>query len=359
MQPRKLMFYINMLSTGGAERVMSQLANHFSRAGYEVHLVTSFPVDGEYPVDEDVHRYTLEAQELNQSRLMRNISRIAKLRKLCKKIKPHVLISFMQEPNFRAILATAGLPVKTVVSVRNDPNREYGGTLGRFVGKYIMPLADGCVFQTAQAQAWFPQKLQKRSAIILNEVNESFFKTERTGAKHVVSLGRLSAQKNYAMLIRAFGRIAGKHPDQDLLIYGKGDHAEMLEQMIGELGLQERVKLMGVTTKVHDVHSKAGVFVLSSDYEGMPNALMEAMAVGVPSISTDCPCGGPEMLIRDGENGLLVPVGDEEAMAAALDKLLSDPHLAQKMGEQARADAQRYTPEKIFKKWKAFIDQYV
>ena len=359
MQPKKLMFYINTLGTGGAERVMSQLANHFFRAGYEVHLVTSFPVDGEYPADEGVRRYSLEEQELSQSRLMRNISRIAKLRKLCKQIKPNVLISFMQEPNFRAILAATGLPVKTVVSVRNDPNREYGGKVGRFVGKHIMPRADGCVFQTAQAQVWFSEKLQKRSAIILNEVSESFFKVERTGAQHVVSLGRLSAQKNHAMLIRAFGRIADKHPDQNLLIYGKGDYAEMLEQMIGELGLQERVKLMGVTNQVHEVHSNAGVFVLSSDYEGMPNALMEAMAVGVPSISTDCPCGGPEMLIRDGENGMLVPVGDEDAMAAALDKLLSDPQLAHRMGEQARIDAQRYTPEKIFREWKAFIDQYI
>ena len=359
MQQKRLMFYINTLGTGGAERVMSQLANHFCRNGYEVYLVTSFPVEDEYPVDKSVLRYSLEAQALSQSRLMRNISRITKLRKLCKDIKPHVLVSFMQEPNFRAILATAGLPVKTVISVRNDPNREYSGKLGRLIGKYILPRADGCVFQTAQAQAWFPKKLQEHSAIILNEVSESFFETKRTASNHVVTLGRLNNQKNHTMLIQAYSRIAEKYPGQNLLIYGKGENAEKLQQLIQELNLQNRVMLMGPTNQVHDVLSKAGVFVLSSDYEGMPNALMEAMAVGVPCISTNCPCGGPEMLIQDRINGLLVPVDDAEAMADALDNLLSAPQTAQTLGEQARKDARRYAPEKIFQEWKAFIDRYI
>lgn len=353
------MFYINTLVTGGAERVISRLAVHFARAGYETHFVTSFPVEGEYPLSEDVVRYSLEEQELPQSRLMRNLSRIMKLRRLCKQVQPDVLISFMQEPNFRAILATVGLPVKTIVSVRNDPNREYGGTMGRLVGKYIMPLADGCVFQTEQACAWFPRRLRERSAIILNEVNEAFFQTERSNAEHVVCLGRLSAQKNHSMLIRAFSRVAKRYPEQNLLIYGKGDYYEILEQLIRELHLEERVKLMGTTDQVHEVLSRSGIFVLSSDYEGMPNALMEAMAVGVPSVTTDCPCGGPNMLIRHEENGLLVPVGDEEAMADALDRLLSDPEWANRLGDQARKDAQQYNPERIFQEWKAFVDKYI
>ncbi|MBQ8797848.1 MAG: glycosyltransferase family 4 protein [Oscillospiraceae bacterium] len=355
MEKKRLMFYINTLGTGGAERVMSQLAAHFCRDGYDVFFVTSFPIAGEYPLEQGVTRLHLEEKEIAGSRIKRNVTRIAKLRKLCKKYRPDVLIAFMQEPNFRAILAAIGLPVKTVISVRNDPNREYAGKVGRFVGKYILPMADGCVFQTEQAKAWFPEKLQKKSKIIFNEVAEGFFEVERNYVKNVITVGRLTEQKNHPMLIRAFAKIADKYPEQKLLIYGKGDKKEQLESLIRELGMEDRVLLMGATTDVPGVLAKAQTFVLSSDYEGMPNALMEALAVGVPSISTACPCGGPEMLIANEQNGLLVSVRDEVALASAMDRLLGDPTFAQQMGVAARERAKQYMPEEIFEQWGNYI----
>ena len=150
----KIFFYINAIHDGGAERVMVNLAKYFSENRYNTTLVTSFRDTWEYPLAPTVGRLTLEEQEVKQSRLMRNLSRISKLRKICKEEKPDILISFMEEPNFRAILATRGLPVKTLVSVRNDPNKEYAGKLGAFVGKVLLPMADGCVFQTKEAQEW-------------------------------------------------------------------------------------------------------------------------------------------------------------------------------------------------------------
>lgn len=356
MGEKKLLFYINTLGKGGAERVICQLANRFSGEGYEVTLATSFPVEGEYEVSERVRRISLEKEELRQSRLIRNITRIRKLRQLCKEWKPDGMVAFMQEPNFRAILATIGLPVKTIVSVRNDPNREYAGKIGRFVGKHIMPLADGCIFQTEEAKQWFPKKLQDKSTIIMNEVSDSFFEVQRKPSLNVVTVGRLAEQKNQCMLIRAFAKIAQKFPGQNLLIYGSGDYAERLKREINILHMENRAFLMGSTSRVQEVLAQAGVFVLSSDYEGMPNALMEALAVGVPSISTDCPCGGPNVLIRHEENGLLVPVGDENALADAMDRLLSDRAFAEKLGKQARQDAKRYEPEVIFEEWKTFVD---
>ena len=142
----QIMLYINTLGGGGAERVMSQLANHLVDSGNKVMLVLSFPVENEYPVIPGVKKVYLEKHERKQSRIMRNISRIQGLRKLCKQYRPDALISFMQEPNFRALIATIGLPVKTIVSVRNDPNREYAGIIGKIVGKVLLPTADGCVF---------------------------------------------------------------------------------------------------------------------------------------------------------------------------------------------------------------------
>lgn len=352
----KIIFYINTLGKGGAERVISQLAGHFSRAEFETILVTSFYKEEEYPLAEGVKRLSLEDTQIEQSRFKRNVTRIQKLRAICKKEKPDVLISFMAEPNFRAILATAGLPVKTIVSVRNDPNREYAGFFGKIVGKVLLPTADGCVFQTEEAKAWFPKRLQRKSAVIMNEVAERFFTVEREKTANVVAVGRLSKQKNHSLLLSAFARIADKFSEEKLLIYGEGICREALQQQITELGLKDRAFLMGNTSQVEEVLAQAGVFVLPSDYEGMPNALMEALAVGVPSISTDCPCGGPKALIEHEKNGLLVPVNDEDAMAEAMERLLQDRVFAEYLGTAAQNSAKKYLPVEIFMQWKQFID---
>ena len=353
----KLLFYINAIHDGGAERVMINLTKQFASSGHNVVLVTSFVDQWEYPVDEKVRRLSLEREEIPRNRIARNLSRICKLRKICKEEQPDAVISFMAEPNFRMLLATIGLPAKTIVSVRNDPNREYAGKLGYLVGKYILPMADGCVFQTEQAKAWFPKRLQKKSAIIMNAVDEGFYAVQRQGGKDVVTLGRLTGQKNQAMLIRAFSGIANKYPEWNLRIYGQGEQQIPLQQLIQNLGMEQRIYLMGATSQVPQILGNAGVFVFPSDYEGMPNALLEAMAVGVPSISTDCPCGGPAMVIRHGENGLLIPVGDEQALKNALDSLLAEPKKAEKLGEQAKLDAQSFRPEKVFKLWTEYVQK--
>lgn len=355
----RILFYINTLAGGGAERVITQLASRFSEDQYDVLLVSSFPVENEYPLAGSVRKVYLEKEQLKQSKLTRNFNRIRKLRTVCREFQPDIAIAFMQEPNFRLIIATMGLPTKTIVSVRNDPNQEYAGRIGRFVGKCILPMANGCVFQTKQAQSWFPKRLQRKSAIIMNAVAESFFEVQRDNPQNVIVVGRLNKQKNHEMLIRAFARIADKHPEQNLLIYGKGDQKETLRELISTLDMHERVLLMGATTQVSQVLAQAGVFVLSSDYEGMPNALLEAMAAGVPCVSTDCPCGGPAMLIRNGKNGLLVPVGHEDAMANAIDCLLIDSILAKSLGDAAREDAEDYRPEKVFEVWKTFIERVI
>lgn len=351
------MFYINAINGGGAARVILQLAHHFAEEGYKSILVTSFvDIDREYKVPENVIRYSLENEQLNESKLVRNTSRIKKLRKICKEEKPIVLISFMAEPNFRALIATRGLDIKRIVSVRNDPKHEYKGIIGRFVGKFILPQADGCVFQTEEARLWFPEKLQKKSKVIFNDVVEEFFNVSREKSEYIVTIGRLSKQKNHHFLIRSFARIASKYPNQELRIYGAGQLEESIRQQISNLGLDKQILLMGPTKNVAEVLGNAKMFVLSSDYEGMPNCLMEALAAGVPCISTDCPCGGPKMLIKSGENGILVPVGDEEAMANSIDRLLSDTQLSERIGVKARQDAYKFHPNRVFDMWKKYVE---
>ena len=355
---KTLMFYINSLNRSGAQRVLVQLAGRFAAAGWRSVLVTSFVSKEEYPLPPGVERISIEQEQLRQSALRRNLSRIAALRTLIRQYAPAALISFMAEPNFRAVLAARGLPVKTIVSVRNDPKREYSGRAGGFVGKHILPLADGCVFQTREAMSWFPDSFQRRSAVIMNQVSERFFE-EPPAAKHrdIAAVGRLNPQKNHALLIRAYAALG---PIEDrLVIYGEGELREELEELVRSLHLEGRVLLPGLSDNVSRDVKSARLFVLSSDFEGMPNALLEAMALGLPCISTDCPCGGPAEILENGKNGLLVPVGDEQALTAAMAALLENGDLRAALGGQARKTAERFSPEKVFRQWEEYVESVI
>lgn len=355
-----LMFYINTLHRGGAQRVMVQLAGRFAAAGWGVLLVTSYPEDEaeEYPVPAGVRRAWLESTEIRDNTLSRNLRRIRALRGLCREFQPAALVAFMAEPNFRAVLAAAGLPVRTVISVRNDPDREYPGALFRFVARHILPWADGCVFQTAEARAWFPARLQKKSTLIMNQVSEGFFdRPEPETRRDIVAVGRLTAQKNHALLIRAYAALG---PVEDrLVILGEGEKRQELEALVQSLGLTGRVLLPGQREDVAGAIEGAKLFVLPSDYEGMPNALLEAMALGLACIAADCPCGGPRELIENGKNGLLIPVGDERALTAAMRELLGGGEKRAALSREARRSAEAFRPEAIFSRWESYVTSLI
>lgn len=357
----KILFYINVLGGGGAERVIANLSNQFAADNNEVVLVTTYSIDNEYETTKDVKRLKLEeAPTIEYNRILKNIQRIWKLRKIIIKEQPDVVISFMEEPNFRTIISTHGLNVKIIVSVRNAPEKEYPGRIGRFIATKLMPMADGCVFQTEDAMNWFPEKLQRKSKIIFNSVKEEFYHINRVPVPgKIVALGRLSKQKNYKMMIDSFKKISSEFHNATLEIYGDGNLNNWIKNYINELGMQDQITLMGNTSNVIGVHESSDIFVMSSDFEGMPNALMEAMAAGVPCISTDCPCGGPRMLIDSKKNGILVPVNDVNAMAEAFRTLLSDAELKKSIGAEAKKKAEEFKPDIIYQHWKQYIEGVV
>lgn len=354
----KILFYINAIHDGGAERVMVNLAKYFSDTGYETILVTSFRDTWEYKIEGNVKRLTLEENEIKQGKIKRNFSRIVKLRDILKKEKPDVAVSFMAEPNFRLLIASLGLNVKTIVSVRNDPNKEYAGKIGKFVGKWILPIADGCVFQTKEAQEWFPERLQRKSTIIFNAVKEEFFHIERTPmVGEIVACGRLVSQKNHKLLIDAFAEVVKEHPYARLKIYGEGYLKDVLQEQINKLGLQDKAFLMGVTNDVAKALQTADLFVLSSDYEGMPNALMEAMAAGVPCISTDCPCGGPRELFRELLCNQLISTKDKNSMVKKIDIFLSvDKEGKRRLANKTKELAECFSSKKINSVWEKYLE---
>lgn len=349
----KLFFYINALHDGGAERVISLLSGQIAKRGHEVTVVTSFRDKWEYSLDEGVKRISLENEEIKTNFIKRNISRIYKLRRICKREKPDIIISFMGEPNFRALIATIGLKVKTVISVRTDPDREYRKGIPRLLAKILYRRADGYVFQTHHALQWFPKQIQKKALVILNPVSEAFYLAEGNpgNRKMIVSVGRLVKEKNFSLLIKAFTNIADEYPEFILTIYGEGALRIELEKQVSEAGLKDRVILFGRCNNVSEQIKNAYAFVLSSDVEGLPNALMEAMALGLSVISTDCAGGGARTLIEDGVDGLIVPVNDEEALVAALRKLLDDKAYSQQLGRAAQKKSAYFTTEKIVSQW--------
>lgn len=353
---KTIAFHISSLVDGGAERVICNLANNFSQKGYKVYMITSKMEDRQYhKLDEKVTRIVMP--EPDGGRIANAIHRVTILRDTIRQTGAEAVVSFIGKTNLRTVMATRFLPTKAIVSVRSAPTREYAGKFQQFLARFLFRQAEGVVFQTEMAQQFFSKSVQKKSAILMNPLLGDFSRERYAGERtpEIVTVGRLHSVKNHEMLIRAFAQIAEDYPELVLRIYGDGEHRDKLEKLIQELHLEQKAFLMGQCDKVADTIYQSAIFALTSNTEGMPNALLEAMALGLPVISTDCPCGGPAMLIQNGVNGILIPVGDEKALAEEMRKLLDDPAYADQLGREASKVRQQYAPEKIYRMWEEYI----
>lgn len=349
----KILCYIDGIGGGGAERAMTNLANGLSRKGHKVVLVTSYTWEKEYVLLETIKRYSLEEKTgVRREFIRKNCRRIRKLHLICKKENCDVAVSFMEGPNFRLIFSTLFLNTKTVISLRSDPRKEYENRLHKAAADFVYNLADACVFQTEEARSFFSKRLQKKSRIILNPVSDEFYKgKKRKETGGIVSVGRLEKTKNFELLIQSFSKIANEFPEEQLVIFGEGSHHQELNRIIRELKMGDRIKLAGMVENVAEKIANAKLFVLPSDYEGMPNALMEAMALGIPAIATDCPCGGPKALFENEKSGKLVPVAQIAEMSAALEDLLKNSQKRHHLACNARKRAEDFRVEKVCENW--------
>lgn len=356
---KRIALFINSLQKGGSERVMVNLAEYFQKQQYEVLLVTQYRRENEYALPNGIRRVYSEPGEemLTGSRVKNFRTRFRTLRTIWKTYKPDVILSFLGKNNLMAIATAAFLPVKVAVSVRGEPTMEYESRLMRFLAKNLFRFADGVILQTQRAKEFFPKAVQKKSVILKNPLNPAFVGQKRNTQRDnvIVAAGRLDENKNHAMLIHAFSRIANEYPEMRLVIYGEGERKGQLEELIREKELENRATLPGSIDNVAEMIGRAKIFALTSNTEGMPNAVIEAMVLGTPVIATDCPCGGPATLIENGENGVLVPVGDAYALADAMRKILSDEEFAQKISENAVKLADELAPQKVDREWETYL----
>ncbi|MBD5478472.1 MAG: glycosyltransferase family 4 protein [Lachnospiraceae bacterium] len=361
---RKIVFHLNCLEQGGAERVVTTLADWFVNNGDEIFIATEWKAQNEFVIDDRIRRIHvgLTQKQETASRWAQFFYRIKNLRTFLKKEKPDIVIAFAKKANYRALMATVFMKVPVIISVRTNPMKHFSGKKDRLLVSLLFPRAAGNVFQTEGAKSFFSPRIQKKSRIILNPIHEKYIQSKKTTQRRkvVVQSGRLAVPKNQLMLIEAFVQVHEKHPDYRLEIYGgdSGDGTkEQLEQSIERNHAGNYVFLMGSSDQLEKEMADAALFAFSSDWEGLPNALMEAMALGLPIVATDCPCGGPATLIRDGENGLLVPIKDADAMAAGILRLIEDRELAERLGDNARRIGEGANTEAICRQWKEYIEE--
>jgi len=347
------------LSAGGTERVVSLLAADRCRRGDEVHLFAFVDANEEsyFELDPAIVIHRLPNRDASQKTgWFTTLRRIASLRAEFKRLKPDLVVSFLTKINILCLLASIGLGLRVVISERNNPEVQKKHVAWRLISAAVLPQADRLVMQTDAIVSTLPSGLKKKAVVIGNPCDRSVNAAAPAETFRLVAVGRLVEQKGFDMLIDAFARVAEHFPGWTLTIYGEGSDRGPLERQVGALGLVGRVMLPGVTARAGDWIGAASVFVLTSRYEGFPNVLIEAMAAGLPVISTDCDFG-PAEIIAPGVSGLLVPVDDVAELAAALSRLMADAGLRRRLGEAAQAAATRFSQQAIMDKWDAALVQ--
>ncbi len=352
----RIAIFISSLSGGGAERVTCNLANFLAGKEHRVDILTMGQAPAAEPLAKGVKEVSLLCDKEKGITIVDMTKRIFRLCRYMKREKVDAYVVLLPIPTILMLSFSFLTKAPIIVSERADPSVRKKKTQNHLLR--LVKRASGLVFQTEEAKAWYEPYIKGiEGRVISNAINPAFLRPKYEGEREkvIIGAGRLSKQKNFPLLISSFAKIAKDFPEYKLRIYGKGALLEELQNLAEEKGVGDRVEFPGFATDMPERLEKASMFVLSSDFEGMPNALMEAMASGLPSVSTDCGGGGARFLIEDGVNGLLVPQKDEEKMAEAMRKILSDPAFAENLASNARKLQEELSPEKIYGQWEEFI----
>lgn len=350
----KIGFLIYSLQGGGAERVVSRLANAFAAEHNEVTIFLMDISGIAYQLDDRVKIKEITGKCF-EKRTQRLCSYMKMARKELNEAEIEVLLAFTVSMVPFAIYAACGRKCKVIGAERTNPlvlSKKY-----KLIAKMLAPFCDGYIFQTDGAKKCYPLSVQKKAAVIGNVVPCVELYSERDYSNlRICSVGRLHNDKDFPTLLRAFARVLKKYPQAELSIFGDGEQKDELMKLSSSLGIENSVIFEGFVKKLSERMKQYSIFVLSSKAEGMPNALMEAMASGLACISSDCNFG-PAELIEDGVNGYLVPVEDVESLATRIEELLENPIQRERIGRAAIEIQERYSEEKIVKKYLNYVNR--
>ncbi len=355
-----IMLVIHALGYGGAGKMIVKLADALAQnEEYKVVLYVEEKAGKHYPMDERVQIY--QETVFFNNYLTRHFQEMFQLRKRVKEINPDLVISFQTNQNALAVYATRGMHIPVIVSERGDPYFYHG--IVAWLKTWMINRAEGGVFQTHKAMEYYGKKLQLRSRVIYNPCPTDVIERPKWDERknEIAYVARFDIQqKRQDIMVKAFAEVVKYHPEMRLVFYGQGEpDMTSIKKMVCDLGIENNVRFEGLVSNVLECIKDAKLFVLSSDYEGLPNSLIEAMIAGLPCVATDCSPGGARELIQEGINGMIVPIGNEQELAKAIIFQLDHPEEADRMGKEAQKLSQRLDPKVIFAQWKKYISIYL
>lgn len=393
MKSKRIAFFIDSLGGGGAERVVSVLSKELHARGYEIDILMLNKRPLAYQLPEGVKLYYAEDlpvssgwgrfvrkllercmhlqvrfwnpllrkfgchnyPRVNETQMYFFANYALPFREYLKQNPGCTAFGFLIRSNIAMLMAAKGLRVKTVFCERNNPVRPDMPANIMKIRDRITRRCDAAVFQTQDQRDYYTW-LKCPSAVIPNPLKEGLpepFVGRRR--KEIVNFCRLNKQKNIPLLIEAFELLLREHPDYTLRIYGRGDEKDNLIALTKEKGLEKTVFFEDFASDVHGRIRDAAMYVCSSDFEGLSNSMLEALAIGLPCVCTDCDGGGARMMIRDHENGILTPVGDAQALYRGMKEIIENPELAQRFSVEAAKVREELSIDAIADQWKAMI----
>ncbi len=344
----RILILISSLEGGGAERIATRVASSLAER-HDVHIMPFSVSSNPYPLSDKVKVNNAGLFDLRQRSsipyryLISIVYGYIYLTIIRLSFRPQVTLSFLNKPNLLNAFTLGG--GKKIMSERNNPKKK--GERHFLAACQAYRHADKVFFQSETVRDMFPEEIRRKGVIVPNPV-EVTCKAEGH-SQRIVASGRLKPQKNFPLLIRAFSRFSEKHPGHTLHIYGKGPQEGELRQLIGDLSLDGKVFIDGFVGNIQEAIKDAEMFVLSSDYEGMPNALLEAMMMGLPCVTTSFE--GAEELFGDSDSCLMVPVGDETALSDAMSRVAEDERLREALSTKASKFTERFSMERVIPLW--------
>lgn len=351
----QILFVTVSMAGGGTERVIATLANYFvGNLGYSVKIMMIAGDKISYKLDEKIDIISVGGN--SGGKLIPRIKRLVKMRKIIRNYTPCNIIAMGSVCGIFTALATLNLKnIHLIISERNNPDRinkrEYSRWL-KFIRNILYGFADKLVLQSEKSKEAFPIKLMAKATVIANPLEENLIPIyEGKKSKKIVSAGRLTDDKNFQMLIKGFELFADNHEEYSLIIYGSGELHDMLQDIIDNSRHRKRIKLLPFSKNIHNEIKDAAIYVSTSNSEGISNSIVEALALGIPVIGTDCPIGGTAMLLNDGENGYLIKMNDVAVLADCMSYIADNQDLAKKLSDNARKARDIYSVSRIGNRW--------